>query len=302
MRFDVVAAVRSGNAHFSWAEVESRVGSDTLYISVMRDAVMFNSVPELNWYRTILKEDKTSDNVRVPVNASEMQAIADMLFCMLPTPYILDLVWKQSRLRFDPVVNLGPGKIVATQNINDVSAAIAKKISENGSYPAHGIISSVGKYWTVCNALVPKHPDHRKYGIKTACNYGWHSHNAPSSGVIPGVRVWQGIGTRHNDEHVDPSQVIRLVYRMARLVRSDGSQERVDLHSIASDEVLSAGINHVENGISVLNVLRQPSVPDPTNIFKDGVTVMPELVFYANQPPADMSPSDLKNFKFKSKK
>lgn len=296
VNWDIVSAVRDGKARFEWEEVASKVGGDTLYVSVMRDAIRFDGVPPMNWHREVLGSSESFDGVRVPATASEMQQIADMLFCMLPTPYVLDLVWKQAALRFDPVVNLGPNKIVATQNVHDVHLAVEKKLASAGAYPARGIVASVGKYWSVCNALIPPSPDERKWGMKTACNYGWHSSGGAYAGVTPGIKVWQNIGTWHNDEHIDPSQVVRLMYRMARLVRADGTKERVDLHDVAGDEGLSAAINHKEGGGHILRVLRQLSVPEPSGTVQDGVTVMPEFVAYAGAPPADLSEADLLAF------
>ncbi len=295
--WDVVSAVNNGGAKFEWEEVVSNIGDSKLYIGTTRDALRFNSVPAMTWHRHIIDGDsRTFNGVRVPATAREMQEIADNLLCMLPTPYILDLMWEQASLKFDPVINLGHGKIVATQNINDVHVAIEKKIEKSGGYPKRGIIASVGKYWCVCNELLAKTPDTRKYGIKTACNYGWHSSTGRYNGVVPGIRLWQGIGTRHNDEHVDPSQVIRLVYRIARLVHPDGKQEKVDLHDIAKSKVLSKGINHGTKS-HILNVLRQPSVRKKQWFINSGnVAVMPELTIYGNTPPAEMNDEDLSSF------
>lgn len=286
--WDVVEAVQNGRARFEWAEVESRVGDDRLYISVMRDAIRFDNVPAMSWHRDPIGS-VVFNGVRVPATAAEMQKIADMLFCMLPTPKILDLVWSQATLKFDPVINLGPNTIVATQNINNVHEAIEKKITAAGGYPAHGIVASVGKYWVLSNKLSSKSG---KYGASTSCNYGWHSSGGAYQAVTAGMKVWQGEGTAHNDQHVDPSQVIRLIYRMGRLVHSDGSTERVDLHNIAADPVLSSAINHS----GVLKTLRQPSVPEPKIVEQDGVMIMPEIVVYPGLPPAEMDKDQLSQF------
>lgn len=293
--WDVVGAVRDGEARIEWSEVLSMVGEDRLYVSVMRDAIRFDGVPAMNWHREPVKGDsRTFDGVRVPATAAEMQQIADMLFCMLPTPKILDLVWTQAALQFSPVVNLGAGKIVATQNIHDVHKAVEEKIAENGGRPPAGIIASVGKYWVVCNRLsMPG----LKYGARTSCNYGWHAKSASLQAVTPGLKVYQSEGTAHNDVHVDPSQVVRLMYRMARLVRADGRREKVDLHNVAKDPVLSATINHKIGKSSVLQVLRQPSVPEPVaEPDENGILVMPETVVYSDTPPAEMDPYALAEF------
>jgi len=296
--WDIVSAVRNGQARFEWEEVFSDVDGGRLFVSVMRDAMRFDGVPAMNWHREPIRGDeRTFDGVRLPATAAEMQEIADMLFCMLPTPRVLDLVWSQAGLRFDPVVNLGPGKIVANQNVHDVHAAVEKKIAASGGYPDHGIVASVGKYWSICNSLEAPNPDKRPYGRNTACNYGWHSSGGAYAGVTPGIKVWQGIGTKHNDQHIDPSQVIRLMYRIARLVRDDGSQEKVDLYDVAADPSLSSSINHGAPGRTALRVLRQPSVAEPEAAARaDGTLVLPETVVYQGSPPSEMSEDELASF------
>jgi len=290
--WDIVGAVREGKARFEWEEVLSVVGEDRLYISVMRDAIRFDAVPEMNWHRQPKhSSQRTEDGVRLPATAAEMQQIADLLFCMLPTPKVLDLVWTQASVRFDPVVNLGPGRIVAEQDILAVHDAVEKKLAAAGGGPARGIVASVGKYWVVCNRLaVPG-----KFGRNTACNYGWHSSGGRYRAVTPGLKVWQSEGTQHPDSHIDPSQVVRLVYRMARLARKDGSWKRIDLHDVARDPVLSAAINHAAAS-SVLKVLRQPSVPEPEPSTVDGVLTMPETIVYPAVPPPEMGPKALADF------
>lgn len=291
--WDIVQAVREGKARFEWEEVLSVVGEDRLHVSVMRDAVRFDQIPEMNWHRQPKHASaRTEDGVRLPATANEMQQIADMLFCMLLTPKVLDLVWTQASVRFDPVVNLGPGRIVAEQDILAVHDEVEKKVARAGGYPARGIVASVGKYWVASNRLaVPG-----KFGRATACNYGWHSSGGRYRAVTPGLKVWQSEGTQHPDSHIDPSQVVRLMYRMARLVHKDGSWERVDLHDVVKDPVLSAAINNKVGSSSVLKVLRQPSVPEPEPVTKGGVLVMPETVVYPAVPPPEMGPSELKDF------
>lgn len=289
--WDIVKAVKEGKALFEWEEITSELGDEKLHISVMRDAIRFNQVPVLKYNKQILSEDRLFDGVRVPATANEMQEIADLLFCTMLTPKVIDLIWQQAHIKFDPVVNLGPGKIVATQNITDVHTAIEGKIKRiHGGYPSRGIIDSVGKYWVITNKLNNKN---LTYGVHTCCNYGWH--NTSKSGeraVTPGLYVYQGQGTRHNDQHVDPSQVVRLMYRMARLERADGSYERVDLHEIFADTKRSAMVNHD----GVLKIFRQPSVEEPKATLINGVWRMPDSVVYSSMPPSEMEEEELKLF------
>lgn len=282
--FDVLSAVMAGEARFEWEEVLSEHNGYKLWISVFRDAMKFDRVLPMNWHRELVKSPGTPplfDGVRLPVTAAEMQHIADLLFCMLPTPKILDLVWQQADHCFDPVINVN-GTIVAMSNIHEVHAEIEKKVAKAGGV-SEGLVASVGKYWVVSNRLIGG-----KFGAKTSCNYGWHSSGGAYQAVTPGLKVWQSEGTQHNDEHLDPSQVIRLVYRMARLVAPNGIVTKVDLHDIAKDPALAPLINH--NG--VLKVLRQPSVPEPEATTEaDGSISMPPIIIYPEVPPAELDVS-----------
>lgn len=292
MIYDIIEAVKDGKALFEWEEVTTSIEEKKLHISIMRDAIRFNNIPALRYDRKGLPTNETFNGVRLPATAIEMQSIADMLFCMMPTPKILDTIWLQATTKFDPVVNLGPGKIVATQNITSVHTAIEKKIKDEGGYPSRGIIDSVGKYWVITNKL--KNSKNLKYGVKTSCNYGWHNSTKEGSrAVTPGLYVYQGQGTMHNDIHIDPSQVVRLMYRIARLEHEDGKCEKVDLHNIASDEKLSYLLNHD----GVLHVLRQPSVPETPPVKSGNTWVLPEITIYSNVPPSEMNDDELKAFK-----
>jgi hypothetical protein len=254
--FDWDAALDDGDCFFDWATLRSEYAGHELYMQVMRDAAI------------------DSDGVRQPATAAQMQRVADRLGCMLLTPKLVDLVWRQAALRFDAVVNV-KGKIVAECSVDTVHAALEETLRACGPYPEEGCVACVGKYWVVSNALArPK----LRYGKQTACNYGWFSSRAPAKnhGVTGGdVHPWQTLGTRHNDQHVDPSQVVRLVQRRAWLVQANGDQGDVDLHSIAADPALAPLINHD----GVLKVLRQPSVPEEQPVtLDDGTVVLPEMV------------------------
>lgn len=255
---DVIAAIKAGKAHVEWANLVSEHKGHKLVLRVFRDALKV-------------------DGIRWPVNAKEMQQIADMTGCMLLTPKVLDLMWIEagkSGIRFDPVINHG-GKIVANLTPEVVSPLIDAKIEAHIVDNGPGkLVCSVGKYWVVCNRLVgsPK-----AEGGFACCNFGWHSSTGIYQAVTPGLKVWQSPGIRHSIAHKDPSQVVKLMDRYALLIRAGSTvEEEVDLHMIAKDPILSGLINH--DGI--LKVLRQPGVPEPKPVLKDGVWVMPELYLF----------------------
>ena len=259
--YDWLAAVRSGDVSYEWAEVVSEHpdGKRRLRVRVMRDAL------------------KAADGVRWPATAAQMQRVADELVCMLPTPLVIDLVWRQAATRFNAVVNVDR-RIVAECKVEDVHLAIEKRIEAAGG--AVGLVACVGKYWVLSNVLA-RDPRELAYGKHTAVNYGWFSTGAPKTRVgVTGrdVHPWQTLGSRHNDQHVDPSQVIRLMDRLAVLVDAEGEHE-VDLHAVASDPDLAPLINHD----GVLKVLRQPSVPEPeATVAADGTIVMPTVTIHGS--------------------
>jgi hypothetical protein len=257
---DLVRAVKERRAKVEWAELVSEHAGHKLTLKVFRDALKV-------------------DGIRYPASARVMQQIADMTATMLLTPKVLDLIWIEagkSGLRFDPVINHKlPGKsqptIVADLTPEIVSPLVDEKI-ENTLGNAEGHIASVGKYWVLSNRLA--YPG--AYGTATACNYGWHSSSGLYQAVTPGLKVWQSQGTRHNDLHVDPSQVVKLMDRSAVLRRAGSStDETVDLAVIAKDPVLSALINHD----GPLKYVRQMSVAEPRAVKNaDGSYTLPEVI------------------------
>lgn len=250
---DVVKQIKDGNASFEWAEIHSKHNGHQLYISVFRDALKIGGI-------------------RYPATAKQLQQIADVLGCMLLTPKVVDLIWLQASLQFNAITQVN-GKIVAACNAKDVSEAIDKKIERLGGDPG-GIIASVGKYWVLVNRL--SYWPSLKYKKQACCNYGWMSSSAPYRAVTPIIKLWQTPGFRHNDSHVDPSQVIRLMYRFAHLIRNDGSESTVDLQNIATDPELCHLISHE----GPLKYLRQISVPEPQATVVNGAVILPEMVIY----------------------
>lgn len=235
---DFIQAIKDERATVDWTTIESVHGELKLHIAVMRDAMKI-------------------DGIRYPATAIDLQKVADYLDCLLLTPKVLDLIWLEAGktgVQFDPVINskyMGKTVIVAIMPARDVSELVDAKIEAVGDNG--GIIASVGKYWVLTNKLLSG-----KFGASQACNYGWHSSTAPYAAVTPGLKVWQSVGSAHNNRHVDPSQVIRLMHRDAWLSRGGEPAEYVDLRTVATDPELVPLISHE----GVLKVLRQPGVPD----------------------------------------
>lgn len=280
---ELLAAIRGGRAHAEWAELTVGHNGHSLRLSVFRDAMKFDGVPALFWSRKPIPKnhprytDEIRDGVRLPVTAVEMQMVADLCHCMLPTPKVVDLLWEAagaSGTQFDSVVNIN-GQIVARSDIFSVHDEVEEALAEAGGDKG-GVIDSVGKYWVVCKALALG-----KYGKHQAVNYGWPTRgrgNGP--GVTRKVNVWQTIGSRHDDRHIDPSQTIRLMYRLARLKRAGASDwEDIDLYDILKDSELAPLISHE----GPLSLVRQAAVEEPQAVRNpDGSYTMPEIVIFGN--------------------
>ncbi len=230
---DLLNALDNGRVEIDWGVVSSEHNGYTLHISVFRDALKV-------------------EGIRWPATAVTMQQIADKLNCTLLTPKVCDLIWLaagESGVQFDPVINHA-GTIVADLTVPFVSQLVDAEIEDAGCENG-GVIASVGKYWVLTNKLMGG-----KFGHKQACNYGWHSSKAPYHAVTKGLKVWQSIGSRHNSDHIDPSQVVKLMSRDAVLQLPYGGMKEVDLELIAQDPELCPLISHE----GPLKVLRQPGV------------------------------------------
>lgn len=257
-RVDVVQAVRDGRAQFQWSVIQLRYLGYRLELAVFRDALKV-------------------DGLRPPVNAKQMQEIADLLSCVMLTPKVVDQIWLQAKIRFDSVINhTYPGRskptIVADMPVADVNEEIERKLVAAGGDDGVSLIDSVGKYWVLTNGTPTG-----KYGKHQACNYGWCSSTGRYPGVTSGVKLWQSPGYQHNDEHFDPSQLVRLMYRFAVLWTEDGSED-VDVVELLQDPKLCHLLSHE----GPLRYLRQAAVPEPPVVrLPDGTTLLPELTIYA---------------------
>lgn len=240
-KIDVVQLVRENKDRFEWAEVKSEHKGYTLFIQVFRDAMKFDNIPALTWdFKPVVGDSCIFDGVRLPATAYQLQQIADMLNCMLLTSKVTDLIWLQADIKFDAVINV-LGKIVAVSHIQNVHNAIEEKIQACGGDDGKKLISCVGKYWILINSL---YGYSKLYGFDRACNYGWFALKASGPGITPGTQCYQRPGFKHNNQHWDPSQTIRLMHRTARLICPDGTEKYVDLYDIAKDKILSYLISH----------------------------------------------------------
>lgn len=262
-QIDVVQLVRNGKAHYEWHWIISQVGNVWLRIAVLRDAMKFNGIPSLDWYRRPKNQASTYaklyDGVRLPASAEELQQIADILGGMLLTPRVVDLIWLQAGLRFNANVNSGKPSytIAAEMDVTTLHKLIETDIAAAGGDDGSKLISCVGKYWVLINQLIGHPP---VQGDVASCNYGWASTGASGPGLTPGVKVWQRPGYRHNKRHLDPSQTIRLMHRRCELSLDEGhTWESASMLDIAANPNLAPLIAWDKK---VLSYLRQDGVEE----------------------------------------
>lgn len=220
-QIEIVAAVREGRYDpITWAEVHS----GPVAFQVMSDALKI-------------------DGVRVSVSARTAQQCADVLGASLTTALIEDLVFQASDVQIPafPIPG-GPG---LTESIAWAQAASHSKRIDDALRVAGALssqlVGTIGKSWVIGNALFGR--------IDKAINYGWHDQRAPYHGVSDELMVWQSVGTRHNADHFDYSQTLRLVRRSCRVTGAEAT-----LADVLSDPDLSRNLSHE----GPLRVFRQP--------------------------------------------
>ena len=188
--------------------------------------------------------------LRINATAKLAQRIADHFDMLLPTARIWDSVANQ-------VKPLKP----CTQPWNKtdrLSQGYSPSMSDNGAMLRSsqdvdaqvsgmlGLVSSPGKTWLAANVL-------QQRPLGTAANYGWYDDLAPSMSTSY-QRLWQPLSTKHDDRHVDYSQIVQLV---GPEMIVDGKS--VPVKQIGADPELWPLVNHD----GPITSWRQPSVPDP---------------------------------------
>ena len=186
------------------------------------------------------------DFVRINVTARTAQRIADRFSARLPTTFILDEVFRQVGMSATPCIQPPSPQMASLAAMVDHSDAVEKKVEAN--YPR--VVCNVGKHWVLTNRIFGK--------TGTAANYGWYDTTAPYRSAS-GYKMWQTLGTRHNDQHTDYSQVLQLVRS-----ECEAGSRCIGFDALARDEVMCVIIS--DEG--VLQLTRQPGVPndrvDPT--------------------------------------
>lgn len=223
----ILDAVRRGVATYAWCTITSGIGGHALEVDVMEDALRV-------------------DDVRVNVSAATGQRIADLLDAVMLTPKLADLIFAQAKVVVAPSpVAISSTTAAMVRHSRRVDAEVAGR---------PGLVSTVGKDWVLVNGIAGR--------ADKAANYGWHFRGSSFQGIhgeasvsLAGVRVIQGVGTAHNAQHVDYSQVVRLAKRACTV---DSTPH--DLTDVMRDAKLATLVSHE----GPLRLVRQPGVDGPT--------------------------------------
>ena len=183
--------------------------------------------------------------IRINMSMSGERKVAQVLGMSLMTPKVADLAYKAADIKIEPCTQTPDAKMAYTSRMikhsNDINTRVVGKThnmdpSLIGSCQV-GCIADVGKDWVLSNRIT---------NVNVATNYGWrtavkpnpaHLGNGPFSG--PDGFMWQTLGAAHNTQHVDYSQVVRL---MSREIIVDG--QLMDFKDVVTDKNLCRLINY----------------------------------------------------------
>ncbi len=220
----ILDCVKNNNYNLQWTQIISEYKGHVAIIDVMSDALKI-------------------EGTRVNVSAQLQQEISDVLDASFLTAKVADLLHNQAILKADPatMVNCPTSTSAMISNSKRIDDYFKRKY-EN---VVDGMLAStVGKLWTLNNAT------QNKPGIAT--NYGWHFSGSNFQGITgepcasllkdrSGMyyRVIQGMGTCHNSEHCDYSQVCVL---MKKILIVDGKEMTIE--EVGKDDILCNLISH----------------------------------------------------------
>lgn len=213
-----------------WSAISCVIGTHLGILYVAADAIRIG---------------EEGDSCRATFTHRGAQRAVDMLGLALPTDKIADLIHQQASIIVAPqtdgaAMNRGQGThtSVMERHSRKVDLVIGQKVK--------ALTSTVGKHWITHDKL-RKRP---KWGV----NYGWHSIKAPNVGR-GGLNMWQTVGTRHNWDHVDYSQVLVPVNRVMLINGEEMLLEEVMAHPQLSELVSYDG---------PMSVTRHPDVLEPS--------------------------------------
>lgn len=177
---EYVEAARDGRLTIRWIDLRSAPGWQ-----VTTDAVQL-------------------DGVRFPVTARTAQRIADIVGASLTTPLLEDLIETDATVRIvSPTWDYR--SMYTPEAVNGFNDQVNKQLAAKEA-ARNELVSAVGKSWVLVKGLEKKKAD----GAQAACNYGMFRPDGPYRSISGKYQLWQQPGYRHNIDHWDYSQVLRL--------------------------------------------------------------------------------------------
>lgn len=117
-------------------------------------------------------------------------AVAKTYGAKLLTTEQADRLFQKSPFKLSPCILPPTAKMASKEWAEDHDGCVRAQLANwDGRTP----VANVGKHWI------------RDAAPGRALNYGWHDTKAPNG------RMWQSLGTRHDDAHTDYSQLTYLV-------------------------------------------------------------------------------------------
>lgn len=247
----ILDAVRNRDiVPITWDNIVTHAGQYSAIIKVSRDA---------------LRVGDPADSVRVSVNHRTAQHILDDLGAAPLTAKLSDEIWNQAPVRLAPLPHLAwvnDGTMSDTARMLEQSRLVDSEIAKEQTRTGRrGLVADVGKDWIVDRRLwePPIVTAHCTKDPIRSVNYGWHGNAGYPSTTLPGVMVIQDVGTCHDLNHTDYSQVVRAVRRDVK-VCGPGMGETgcaiVDIDAIATDPALAGLVSYS----GALPELRHPAV------------------------------------------
>lgn len=161
---------------------------------------------------------------RPSFTASMAQAAADLVGGCLPTTKLLDAAYLQAETKLNATILSASSLMSSTTYSRAFNTKLEAKRAGRTD-----LVTDCGKAWLIDNSLAFS---------AGAVNYGFYDSRAPSAGP-GGLRMWQAVGTRHNAQHQDYSQVLLLIGANCEI---DGVS--TSIADIAKDAELSHLINY----------------------------------------------------------
>jgi len=189
--------------------------------------------------------------IRCPLNPLTAQKIADLMGCVLPTPAIVDAIWKTSHIKLPPLP-WGPpynASMMSSNRIIKHSNKIDDQLEKCGIDPSGDILAGHKKDVVMHNIL-------KLHSNKVAI-YGWHQSNGiPIQGLYySNATHTKNPYTGHVNTYADYSHGIRLVDQEVWIDDNQGNIEKTNIITASNNVELWPAF-----GTEMQTLWRQPQV------------------------------------------